>query len=407
MMTQPFSGLLAKEVSIFSGSTHTTPSERVSLAAILQRIQDGTYRPSVDHLRHILTSGDRERYRVEKEKSIAFTPCCALHTRAKEMPWSQKLISTTGLVYFDLDHLDDPEALKRHLAQDSHVVFAFVSPSAHGLKIGLAASGITGPKDYKHAWTVVRDALKCTYPDVHFNEDTHVRFLNALCYVSYDPLIYVHSSAVPFVVPPPVPKSAPKPRSTDGTPDYTCVVSALVCIPNNDADYDTWLLLGMALHSTGESWARDLWDGWSHQSGKFDEEKQEKSWRSFTSDGNVTIASLFHLAKQHGYIAPKRATLHGAECNGHGSLASDEAQQNGLPGHGQAAADQSTQQTIDATEAARQVADALLHTLAALADDAKEDAILDALPALAPLDMIAWMRLKRQLKNRGALPESE
>src|SRR5262249_53505826 len=45
-----------------------------------------------------------------------------------------------------------------------------------------------------------------------------------------------------------------------------------------------------------------------------------------------------------------------------------------------------------------QVADVLLRTLATLADDAKEDAILDALPSLARLDTIAWMRLKRQLK---------
>jgi putative DNA primase/helicase len=40
----------------------------------------------------------------------------------------------------------------------------------------------------------------------------------------------------------------------------------------------------------------------------------------------------------------------------------------------------------------------LLQTLPTLADDAKEDAILDALPALALLDMITWMRLKRKLK---------
>ena len=56
-------------------------------------------------------------------------------------------------------------------------------------------------------------------------------------------------------------------------------------------------------------------------------------------------------------------------------------------------------QTINAVEVAQQAAEALLHTLPTLADDAKEDAILDALPALAPLNMIAWMRLKRQLKT--------
>ena len=41
----------------------------------------------------------------------------------------------------------------------------------------------------------------------------------------------------------------------------------------------------------------------------------------------------------------------------------------------------------------------MLHALATLDDDAKEDAVLDALPALASLDMIRWMRLKRQLKT--------
>jgi putative DNA primase/helicase len=54
---------------------------------------------------------------------------------------------------------------------------------------------------------------------------------------------------------------------------------------------------------------------------------------------------------------------------------------------------------LDAAEAAQQAAEALRQTLSTLADDAKEDAILDALPALAPLDTIAWMRLKRQFKT--------
>jgi hypothetical protein len=60
-----------------------------------------------------------------------------------------------------------------------------------------------------------------------------------------------------------------------------------------------------------------------------------------------------------------------------------------------------TQQALDAAEVAQQAADALLHTLPTLADDAKEEAVLDALPALAPLDTLAWMRLKRQLNARS------
>src|SRR5262249_38609707 len=158
--------------------------------------------------------------------------------------------------------------------------------------------------NYKHAWQVLLAHLQQTYQNVHLNEDRHVKYLNALCYVSHDPLLYVNDNAVPFAVPPPAPKPALQSRVTEHSADYIRVASALAAIPNNDAPYDDWLMLGMALQSTGQPWARDLWDGWSHQSAKFDDAKQEKSWRSFSNDGTVTIASLFHLAKQAGWRPP-------------------------------------------------------------------------------------------------------
>ena len=46
-------------------------------------------------------------------------------------------------------------------------------------------------------------ALNARIPDVYFNEDPHVRFLHALCYVSDDPHLYVNGQAVPCGVPPP------------------------------------------------------------------------------------------------------------------------------------------------------------------------------------------------------------
>ena len=65
---------------------------------------------------------------------------------------------------------------------------------------------------------------------------------------------------------------------------------------------------------------------------------------------------------------------------------------------GEAAASQTTPSARDPVAAARQAAATLLETLPTLDGDAKEDAVLDALPDLVPLDMRRWMRLKRQLK---------
>lgn len=288
--------------------------------------------------------------------------------------------------------------MKRQLAQDAHVAFAFVSPSGQGLKIGVAARGITGPEDYKHAWTVVLDALKRTYPVVHFNEDPQVKYLHALCYVSDDPHLYVNSQAVPYIVPPPTPRPSPQPRRMDATPGYARVADALACIANHDADYETWLTLGMALHSTGAFWARELWDSWSRQSEKFDARKQATSWASFTRDGHVTIASLFHLAKQHGDVPPPQAIPHPGARNGPGVSASGSAQPHDTTGHGQASTPQAGPLACDAMDVARQTVDLVMQHLGALPEEAREDAVLESLATLAPLDMLTWMRLKKRLK---------
>ena len=362
MTSQPCADILARAVSVFADSTHTTPIETVPLADVLQRIQDGTYRPTVTPLRHLLATGNQTRYRREKEKSLAFTPCCAMQTRARDRPWSQKLLSTTGLVHFDLDHLDDPEAVKGQLARDAHIAFAFVSPSGQGLKIGVATSGIAGPEDYKHAWLVVLDALKRTYPDVHFNEDPHVRFLHALCYVSDDPQLYVNGQAVPYVVPPPVPSPPPPPRRMGTPPDYARVAEALACIPNHDADYETWLTLGMALHSTGEAWARDFWDSWSRQSEKCDARKQATSWGSFTRDGQHHDCQPVSPG-QAAWLRP--ATTGDTACRGtqrawRVSISSSTAARASWPWPGSHCL-RPAPPALDAVDAARQAADSLLH----------------------------------------------
>ena len=54
MTIQPCADILARDVSLFAGSTYTTPIETVPLAAVLQRIQDETYRTAVASLRNLV-----------------------------------------------------------------------------------------------------------------------------------------------------------------------------------------------------------------------------------------------------------------------------------------------------------------------------------------------------------------
>ncbi len=74
-------------------------------------------------------------------------------------------------------------------------------------------------------------------------------------------------------------------------------------------DRDTWLKIGFALHDLAEvdsRWpGRALWDEWSRTCPeKFDPAGQDKAWASFGRDYDgprVTVATIYHLAKENGW----------------------------------------------------------------------------------------------------------
>lgn len=73
-------------------------------------------------------------------------------------------------------------------------------------------------------------------------------------------------------------------------------------------DRQTWVTFGAALYDTGASWAREVWDGWSGRSHKFNAADQDRTWKGFGankySGTRATVGSIFHAAKQHGYARP-------------------------------------------------------------------------------------------------------
>jgi len=76
------------------------------------------------------------------------------------------------------------------------------------------------------------------------------------------------------------------------------IESALSFISSDDRD--TWVQMAMALRSEFGDSAMDVWLNWSRQSDSFRESDARAVWRSCRGSG-VTIASLFHLAKQQGW----------------------------------------------------------------------------------------------------------
>lgn len=90
--------------------------------------------------------------------------------------------------------------------------------------------------------------------------------------------------------------------------DLEEVKSALSKIPAS-VDHDTWLKVLMALHSTGHADACDLARTWSQTCAEkwCGDRTFDKRWASFNAEKKanpVTIASLFAVAREYGWIKP-------------------------------------------------------------------------------------------------------
>jgi putative DNA primase/helicase len=77
------------------------------------------------------------------------------------------------------------------------------------------------------------------------------------------------------------------------------VRAALSVIPADD--YGTWVDMAFALkHGFGDS-GFEIWDDWSRTAGNYNEHAARTTWRSVKESGGKTLASLFWLARQHGF----------------------------------------------------------------------------------------------------------
>ena len=84
------------------------------------------------------------------------------------------------------------------------------------------------------------------------------------------------------------------------------LTAALYSIPAEDRD--TWVQVGMAIKSELGDGGFDLWDAWSQRSDRYKAADARAVWRSVKPTGGITIATLYYLAKEYGWLgeAPAR-----------------------------------------------------------------------------------------------------
>ncbi|MDE2233706.1 MAG: PriCT-2 domain-containing protein [Patescibacteria group bacterium] len=94
-------------------------------------------------------------------------------------------------------------------------------------------------------------------------------------------------------------KPTPKPYSQYGKDgeEVKCIKALKYIEPE---DYNTWIMVGMALKDKFGDGGFDIWDGWSSRNEKYIASEMRYKWNTFKNEG-VTLGSLYEEAKSHGW----------------------------------------------------------------------------------------------------------
>jgi putative DNA primase/helicase len=251
----------------------------------------------------------RNRYEAElavtgdsKKAKLAVDP---LKKRLPGVAWSgtfahranDALLQHSGLICADLDSLGakQPE-VRAKLVDSPHVLTVFVSPTADGIKAVFKVPADV-PKHASSFRAVQQHVRELCGVEI----DEACKDLARLCFLSYDPDIYVNDNAVEIkLLPPEQPKpstSAPREK-----PDKAQIREMLAIIPKRP-DYADWIKIVAAVGDVlPDDEAIEVLIEWSpeERGGEYAEKLRQRL-------KDVHVGTLIHVAREHGWtrkIAP-------------------------------------------------------------------------------------------------------
>lgn len=306
------------EMSYFNPPiTNKVPSRTASLGEVARMVRSGMLALETQTLRGI---SDKAQARSYKGRNFPYVTPAGVFSYCND----QSMLSHSGVLCVDLDHLKDVGRMKQLLIADAHftTLLAFRSPSGDGLKwfVGIDLSVC----DHQTWFQAVRNYLLETYKDLTpENVDAHVGNLSRACFLCYDPDVYVNldgkETELPFSPKEWAEKSASvrKPAATrNRQPTVSQPLSSAEELAKAKAvtyalmrrgasiaeSYGDYVKLGFSLANGLGSEGRHLFHLLCSQSAKYNQEDCEAKWNECLgkSDGRTTIATFYHMAKMAG-----------------------------------------------------------------------------------------------------------
>ena len=257
---------------------------------------------------------------------------------------ADNMVQSTGLFILDFDHVDNLERVMKLIRKDPNVFLCFVSITGSGLKVCVRGPVTRNAVEYSAAYERIAEA-KAKQWRLKAEIDRPTKDCSRLCFLSYDPNLYVNWDAVPVSLdslpvekPEPSAKNEPvnrpeknakggKPANQqradhhclplkidwgaipdlkwEGIPLGRCLDALLYIDPC--CDRETWRVIGAALKLGYGDDAFDYFDLWSAQGGDMYENRDacRYTWQSHKRTGEgqavVTPKSILKMARENGW----------------------------------------------------------------------------------------------------------
>ena len=151
--------------------------------SVLGAVRDGIYKDKIHLLRQEQDKSERERI-----KRGLLSICFSGKFKRR---FDKDIISHSGLAVLDFDHIDI--SFKKLISGDPYTFAAFISPSGDGLKVLVRIP----PEIENHEayyLGIVKYCENKKYPKL----DTTSKNISRVCFISYDPDIYINKDSVVF-----------------------------------------------------------------------------------------------------------------------------------------------------------------------------------------------------------------
>jgi len=277
-------------ISLFRNVASVTNPENFDIVEYLEKTRDGEWEDIVTQCRNIK---DKEKRDAFKQKMPTATLSGLFDYRSDD-----KLVSHSGFISMDLDHVDNLNGMRDALQKDRYVFSVFMSTSGDGLRV------IFKIESNKH-----REAFKALSQYIYENYghpcDPNGINVSKPYVVSFDPYLYLNYNNVPVFkhyIKETVIKQMPSFLHT--TEDFERVMQQITGRQINICEsYDDWLKVGFALASELGEGGRSHFHTISQISAKYKHSVCEKQYTACLKARGVekiNISSFYYLAKING-----------------------------------------------------------------------------------------------------------